>query len=231
LTPYSWKEVTPPIEAWERDDNVWMVYIASDPADPRTVFTGSYRLWRSRDEGDNWEPLSSTAIDSGTITAIEIAAADSQSIYVGTQNGKIIRSSDGGDTWSDDLSGALLPKRTITRIRTDPRNANHVFVTVANFGHSHVFRSLNGGRNWEDIDQGRLPDVPHHGVIIPRNHPDEVYVCNDAGVYVSPDSGESWRRLTDKLPRVSVVDLVYHDGEDTLTAATYGRSLWRLKVR
>jgi hypothetical protein len=57
-----------------------------------------------------------------------------------------------------------------------------------------------------------------------------VYVCNDAGVFMSADAGTNWQNLTKNLPRVMVVDLVYHTAKRTLSAATYGRSLYRLAV-
>ena len=49
--------------------------------------------------------------------------------------------------------------------------------------------------------------------------------------FTSPtDTGETWKNLTRNLPKVPIVDLVYHETDGTLTAASYGRSLWRLKV-
>jgi hypothetical protein len=57
-----------------------------------------------------------------------------------------------------------------------------------------------------------------------------LYVCSDAGVHVSSDAGDTWKSLTRNLPTVPIVDLVYHDVDSTLTAASYGRSIWRLKV-
>jgi photosystem II stability/assembly factor-like uncharacterized protein len=105
-----------------------------------------------------------------------------------------------------------------------------VFATVANFGSPHVFRSQDGGITWQAVDHGQLPDVPHHGIAIPVAHPSHVYVCNDAGVFVSHDDGGSWQNLSRNLPNVPVVDIVYHQTDATLTAATYGRSIWRLDL-
>ena len=104
-------------------------------------------------------------------------------------------------------------------------------VTVAGTGASHVFLSVNGGLTWVDIDQGKLPAVPHSAVVVPPDDPNALYVANDAGVYVTNDSGNSWTNLTRNLPNVMVVDLVYHQGEGMLWAATYGRSIWRIKIR
>jgi photosystem II stability/assembly factor-like uncharacterized protein len=105
-----------------------------------------------------------------------------------------------------------------------------VYVTIANFHASHVFRSKDGGATWADIDRGQLPDVPHHAVAIPNAKPSTVYVCSDAGVHVSTDAGETWKNLTRNLPTVPIVDLVYQEQEGTLSAASYGRSIWRLKT-
>ena len=184
-------------------------------------------MWRTRNDGASWSAVSSV-LDGSDITAIEIARGDSNRVYIGTVNGGFFRSLDGGNTWSADLASTTLPGRTITRIESGPADAQVVFVTVANFGHHHVFRSRDGGVTWQDVDQGQLPDVPHHSIAIPAANRQHVYICNDAGVFISTDSGDSWRNLTMNLPNVMVVDLVYQERDKTLTVATYGRSLWRL---
>jgi photosystem II stability/assembly factor-like uncharacterized protein len=141
------------------------------------------------------------------------------------------RSVDGGKTWSANLCGAALPGHAITRIdSTKELGSDFVVITLANFGHSHLFRSQDGGRTWEDIDKGRLPDVPHHAVRIRPDAPRTVYVANDAGVFVSRDAGRTWMNMTANLPNVMVVDLVLHEKDRTLSAATYGRSLWRTRI-
>jgi hypothetical protein len=119
---------------------------------------------------------------------------------------------------------------TITRLQSRPDDAEVVYATVANFGNRHVFRSADGGLNWVDIDRGELPDVPFHSVAVPAAHPARVYASCDVGVFVSDDEGATWANLTGNLPAVMVVDLVYHETDRTLTAATYGRSVWRLQV-
>ena len=107
----------------------------------------------------------------------------------------------------------MLPGVTVTRIATHPADAADVYVTVANFGNSHVFRSTDGGLSWADIDGGALPDAPHHAVLIRPDKPTELYVCSDAGVHVSPDGGATWLNATGNLPPVMVVDLVYQIGD------------------
>ncbi|HEX8139250.1 MAG TPA: hypothetical protein VF544_16935 [Pyrinomonadaceae bacterium] len=221
------QEVSPPATDNEIN-NVWMCYIAMDANDSNTVFTGSTRVWRTKTDGNSWTAVSTT-LDGSIISAIEIAASDSKRIYVGTENGGFFRSLDGGNTWSANLA-STLPGHSITRLAANPKDANTVYATIANFGHSHVFRSRDGGLHWEDVDKGQLPNATHHSIAIQRDAPKMIYVCNDVGVYVSSDGGDTWMNLTRNLPHVMVVDLVHHTNSRTLFAATYGRSIWRLKL-
>jgi photosystem II stability/assembly factor-like uncharacterized protein len=223
-----WKDASPPAKKSEQEA-VWMVFLEFDPKDSRTVFAGGLRVWRTRDDGNKWLAVS-PVLDGSSISAVEIAQADSNVVYVGTENGGIYRSLNGGNSWSGDLASPVLPGFTVTRILTSPTNAQIVYATVANFNARHVFRSKDGGVTWVDIDRGQLPDVPHHAIAIPSAKPMTLYVCSDAGVYVSTDAGDSWKSLTRNLPTVPIVDLVYHEADGTLTAASYGRSIWRLKV-
>lgn len=224
----TFKDVSPPA-APDEANFVWMCYIAMDPNASRTVFTGTYRVWRTKSDGDKWDPVS-PPLDGGRISAIEIAAKDSRRVYVGTENGGFFRSLDGGTTWSANLASATLPGHAMTRLASDPGDAKVVFATFANFGHSHVFRSRDGGETWEDIDKGQLPDVPHHCILMPADKSNRLFVCSDAGVFISPDAGGSWANLSKNLPSTMVVDLAYHLKDRTLSAATYGRSIWRLSI-
>jgi photosystem II stability/assembly factor-like uncharacterized protein len=221
-----WAEVSP-----TEEDSVkpWMVFVAMDVANSTTLFTGSNRMWRTTDDGDSWTPVSE-ALDGSDITAIDVARADRRRIYVGTENGGVFRSTNGGRTWSGNLASTTLPGRTITRVYSRADDANVVYATVANFGNHHVFRSPDGGLSWVDVDRGDLPDAPLLSLALPAAHPGRIYVCGDAGVFASDDEGATWANLTGNLPNVTVIDLVYHEDERSLTAATYGRSIWRLLV-
>jgi photosystem II stability/assembly factor-like uncharacterized protein len=223
-----WKVVSPP-ETEEIKKNTWMVFMSMDSRNPRRLFTGSVRVWRTRDDGNTWQAVSDV-LDGSPISALEVARADSDRIYVGTENGSIYRSTDAGANWSGNLASSTLPGVTITRLESRPDDADVLYATVANFGNSHVFRSADGGLNWVDIDNGQLGDAPLHSIAVPVAHPTRVYACGDLGVFVSDDEGATWANLTANLPPVIVVDLVYQETDHTLTAATYGRSVWRLQV-
>jgi photosystem II stability/assembly factor-like uncharacterized protein len=223
------KNVSPPASKDEQE-SIWMCFITFDPSNSDIVFTGSYRVWCSTNDGENWHAVS-PSFDDSPISAIEVAPADPGYVYIGTENGGFFRSKDGGKKWSPNLSSSILPGHTITRLESHPKDPKVVIATVANFGHSHVFRSKDGGLTWEDIDKGQLPDVPHHVSLIRNDEPDKIYVGNDAGVFYLDTAAGTWLNLTKNLPNAMVVDLVYHDRDGTLSAATYGRSIWRLKMK
>jgi photosystem II stability/assembly factor-like uncharacterized protein len=223
----AWAQISLPATTQERDA-VWMMYLDFHPTDTETVYAGGLGVWRTRDDGRTWRR--GPVLDGSAITAIEAAVGNARRIYAGTENGGVFRSMDGGTSWSADISGGLIPGVTITRIASHPTNADEVIVCVANFGGRHVFRSTNGGLTWRDIDGGRLPDVPHHALAIPTPAPGTLFVANDAGVFMTKDRGANWTNLTSNLPTSPVVDIVYHDASRTLYAATYGRSIWRLRI-
>ncbi|MDH5326026.1 MAG: hypothetical protein OEZ68_07415 [Gammaproteobacteria bacterium] len=222
----AYADVSPPASE-EEQSSVWMAFTAMNPDNPKELFTASQRVWRTRNQGNSWKAVS-PMLDYSAVTAIEVAVADTRCIYVGTTNGGFFRSLDGGDTWSANLASAALPGKTITRIESNPDNADLLYATVGGFGNAHVFRSENAGLTWEVIDNG-LPDVPHNAIVVQPDRPDRVFVANDVGVFVSENRGAYWQRLSRNLPNVPVVDLVYQK-DHTLTAATYGRSIWRLDM-
>ena len=224
----TYANVSPPFKDQDMG-GVWMVYTTFDPKNSNTVYTGNQRVYRTKNDGQSWAALT-PVLDGSPISAIEVAPADTKTVYVGTENGGLFCTFDSGAHWSANLAGPELPGVMITRIETNPSDARDVFITVGNFGNSHVFRSKDGGSSWDDIDNGKLPDVPHNALLIRMDKPTELYVCNDAGVFVTKNNGSTWTNATANLPNVMVVDLAFHTATKQLLAATYGRSIWRLQL-
>jgi len=229
-----WIDVTPDDATPSERGAVWMAEIVMDPSCPTTVFTASQRIWRTRNDGESWTPVS-PVLDSSVVTALEVCKSNPRILYAGTHNGGVFKSSDAGNSWSQNLAGALLPGKVVTGIKASPISPDVVFACVAGVDLSrpypHVYRSLDGGKTWEDADHGQLPNVPHHSLAFQDTAPPyALFVASDAGVFQSPDLANTWTNISGNLPHVMVTDLAYHTKDSTLTAATYGRGLWRLRI-
>jgi photosystem II stability/assembly factor-like uncharacterized protein len=202
----------------------------------KKLWLGTNRLWRTDNDGRSWKPVS-PSFDGSAISAIECAWADRKVMFVATSMGKIFRSTDSGVTWSGNLANAAIPQRLITRIGTHPKNASLVVVTVAASGvpgtslesdapYAHVFESEDRGETWRPLDG--LPDVVYNALAFETREPYRLFVGGDSGVWMH--DGRSWASVAGNMPNVVVSDLVFHHDDQILTAATYGRGIWRIRV-
>jgi photosystem II stability/assembly factor-like uncharacterized protein len=202
----------------------------------KTLWLGTNRLWRTGNDGRSWKPVS-PSFDGSAISAIECAPANYHVMFVGTSLGKIFRSMDGGVTWSGNLANAAIPQRLITRISTHPKTASLVVATVAASGvpgtslesnapYAHVFESDDMGLTWRSLDG--LPDVVYNALAFETREPYRLFVGGDSGVWMH--DGTSWASVAGNMPNVVVSDLTFHHDDQILTAATYGRGIWRLRV-
>ncbi len=239
-----WNNVQPseitPEEANARAFTV-MAMEPSTRSTSRTLWAGTVRLWRADSNGRNWRPASGS-FDNSPISAIAISQRRPKLMFVGTTSGGIHRSDDGGQTWTQSLSSIDIPARAITDIQFHPARPATIVVTVASSGikssgvelssgkdlpYRHVFQSDDLGNSWTDVDQGGLPNVVYYAACFATTPPYRLFVAGDLGVWVRMKPG--WLDISGNLPSVVVSDLVYHAKDHTLTAATYGRGVWRMK--
>ena len=242
----NWRNVSPkPGQVLEDERSQRAVTVLAIEPSPRggrrRLFAGTARLWSTNTNGRRWK-RASPVFDRSPISAIGISSANSRTMFVGTTTGGIFRSRDGGATWSENLAGPDIPSRAITSIQIHPKFAATVVVTVAATGiagsgvelgtgaslpYGHVFRSNDGGAFWEDIDGGALPNVAYFAATYETHPPYRLFVAGDVGVWAEIDG--QWLHINGNLPSVVVSDLVYHHKDRTLTAATYGRGVWRMR--
>ncbi|HUQ81663.1 MAG TPA: dockerin type I domain-containing protein [Gemmatimonadaceae bacterium] len=197
--------------------------LVMDPTTPTTLYFGTLKLYKTTNDGVTWT-TSGTDLSkgNGNISAIAPSLADPQVVYVGTNDGNVQVSTDGGTSFTLRTTG--LPNRAVTDIAVDRANAQRAVVTFSGFGVPHVYLTTDGGGTWTSVSNG-LPDVPHNAVaLIPGGN--RIFVGTDLGVYESGDNGATWTPGPSGMPNVTVTDLVYHGASGTLIAATHGRGVF-----
>ena len=221
------------------DKKNWNTPFAFDPVNPQVLYYGANRLYKTTNRATTWQVISPYLTSGGgdgsavygTITTIAVAPSNTQYIYVGTDDGHVWSTTDGGQGWTEISSG--LPLRWITRVGTDPYDENIVYVTLSGYRYDsnlpHVFRSPDAGGTWFDIT-GNLPEAPVNDIIIDPALDSTIYVATDFGVFVTRNLGQGWQMVGNNLPNVPVVDLDFHAPSRMLVAATYGRSMYTFDV-
>ncbi len=197
-----------------------------DPVAPTTLYFGTNRLYRTTNEGSQWTSISTDLTKgSGFITTIAVAKSDPLTIYVGTSDGNVNVTRDGGATFTLRTTG--LPDRWVTRVHIDPLDATHALLTVSSFGTGHVFETKDAGVSWTDISAG-LADAPANAVVFVPSV--GIMVGTDVGVFQAPSPGAPWVAGPVGIPNVIVNDLIYVPGANLLLAGTYGRGMFAYTV-
>ncbi|MGH9471903.1 MAG: WD40/YVTN/BNR-like repeat-containing protein [Terriglobales bacterium] len=239
-------DIRPPQSLYpERLRYNWIAPIALSPEDPKTLYAGAQVLFRSRDRGDHWEVISPdlTTNDKSkigfpstpycTISTLSPSPLSEDEIWVGTDDGKVQLTRNGGATWTDltprlTASGAPAD-RWVSRVFASPHNAGTAFVAKSGFHnddfHPYLYKTTDYGQTWTALSAG-LPQAPINVIVQDRRNSHLLFVGNDLGVYVSLDDGAHWSRLQSNLPTIPVQDLLIHPRENDLVLATYGRALW-----
>ncbi len=154
-----------------------------------------------------------------------VYAATAPTTLFGGSRSKIYATTNGGNSWNN-VTRSNLPDRYPMDIAIDPTNEARAYVVWSGFGTGHVFRTDNYGITWEDITNG-LPDIPHTAVIVDPLFPNNIYVGNDLGVFVSTNFGQSWEPYMEGLPEaVMVFDLKIAPVNRKLRVATHGNGAY-----
>ncbi len=206
------------------DPALFIPPLVMDPVNPQVLYFGTDHLYRTVDNAESWSPISGAV--SGSVSAIAVAPGDPQTIYIGTNGGYVLVTTNGGGTWTPVTSG--LPNRYVTDIAVASADPQRAYITVSGFGSGHVFRTVNRGVSWQNISSN-LIDVPVNAIIrLPGSN--ELYIGTDLGVFRSADDGLTWAPSTPGLPNVAVLDLALQNATQTLVAATHGRGMFAYTV-
>jgi photosystem II stability/assembly factor-like uncharacterized protein len=222
----------------------WSTPFQVSPHNPRALHVGSSHVLRSINRGTAWEIISpdltlgqpgSADAAAHTISTLAESPLKAGLLFVGTDDGRLHVTRDGGAHW-DDLSDKLseVPgERWISRVECSRAVDQIAYLAIDRHRNDdrrpYVFRTTSGGTKWENITR----NLPVNGCVHvvredPRN-PDLLYVGTEFGLFLSLDRGATWHRHGG-LPTVAVHDLLIHPRDHELVIATHGRGIWIMDV-
>ena len=233
----------------------WNSPIVFSQHDKTTVFLAGNVVFKSPDFGKTWEQISPDLTtndpeklkDAGGPVAIENTTAEYHStiisiaespvqkgqIWVGTDDGNLQVTTDGGRNWRNlikNVSG-LGANSPVSHVEPSRTNANTAFVAfdrhMFDDFRPYIFKTTDSGKTWTSIS-GNLPGKAYVQVV--REDPKNtnlLYAGTELGLFASYNGGKDWFRLNLKnLPNVAVHDILIHPRENDLILATHGRSIW-----
>ncbi len=236
-------------------------YIVS-PFSPTRLYWASSRVYRSDDRGDHWmpispdltrsldprvipimgklwDPLETVAYNNATTPLSDIVTIDESPlmeglIYIGTDDGLVQVTEDGGKTWRKTEKFADFPEGIyVTSVRASPRDANVVFATLNNWQRGdfkpYIVRSDDRGRTFKSIN-GDFPASRMDAWSIVQDHVNGnlLFVGAEFGLFFTVDGGSHWAQLKGGLPTAQVRDLAIQKRESDLVLGTFSRGFYVL---
>ncbi len=249
-----------PAEGEPHERYNWDAPILVSPHSPTRLYHGSYRVWRSDDRGDTWEPISGDLTRNqerielpimgkqqswdepwdmfamstyNTITSLSESPVKEGLIYVGTDDGLIQITENGGENWREIEAGDLpgVPETAfVNDIKADLFDENTVYVALDNhkFGDldPYLLKSTDKGKSWQSI----VSNIPDRTLVwrIVQDHekPELLFTGTEFGVYFTLDGGKKWAKLKGGVPTISFRDLAIQKRENDLVGATFGRGFY-----
>lgn len=235
----------------------WNAAIAQDPFDKSTIYYGSQFLNISKNKGASWEIISpdlttndSVKTDQSkngglsiditgaenycTILAIEPSSKQKGVIWVGTDDGNLQLTKDGGKTWVN-FRGKIpgMPVGCwIPQIRASKYNAAEVFVVCNDYRRGdfspYIFRSTDFGTTWTRLVDDQKVKGYALTLIQDPVEPNLIFVGTEQGLWISFDNGKKFQQFKNGYPSVSTYDFAIQEREADLVIATFGRALWIL---
>ncbi|HET6898148.1 MAG TPA: hypothetical protein VFK70_07365, partial [Vicinamibacteria bacterium] len=245
--------VDPTLVYRDVDRATWTLPLAFSRRDPRVLYFARERLFRTEDGGQHWTAISpdlsredpgvpptldtATAADKpragrrhGVIYSIAPSRLADRDLWVGTDDGKVWRTRDEGEHWTDVTPAVLTPWSKVGIIDASHFDPETAYIAVDRHRlddfRPYVYRTHDGGRTWTAAAAG-IPEGSFVNAV--REDPVRrglLYAGTERGMYVSFDDGDHWQILQQNLPVTSVRDIDVH-GNDVVIG-THGRAFWIL---
>ena len=238
----------------------WDSPLLVSPHAPGRLYYGGHRLYRSDDRGDNWTPVSgdltrnldrsemeimgriwpedAVGLHLYTTTMSVITTFDESSlveglIYVGTDDGLVQVTEDGGESWRRLESIPGLPEQIyVTDMFASRRDSEVVFATFNNWQRGDfkpwVLMSDDRGRTWTDITSNLPQRSGAWSIVQDHANPSLLFAGLEFGVYFSVDGGSRWVELRGGIPRMAARDLHIQRQWTDLVVGTFGRGIFIL---
>ena len=219
----------------------WRTPLIMSSHNSDVLYCGANRLYRSMDQGESWKPISKDLttnkqpqgnVPYSTITAVSESPLKFGLIWVGTDDGNIQLSKDGGNSWK--LVSKKLPRnKWISSISASPHDKKTAFMSLNGYRYdefkTYLYKTTDYGKTWTSI-KGNLPEAVVNVVLPDPINKDLIYAGTDDGAYMSLNNGSNWQRITG-VPNVATYDMVVHPRDNELVIATHGRSMYVMDVK
>jgi photosystem II stability/assembly factor-like uncharacterized protein len=221
-------------------------------ADPHALYLGSNVLFKTTNGGQSWDIISpdltredpgvppnlGVFVESdpakgkhrGVIYSIAPSPKDANLVWIGTDDGLIQVTHDGGKNWQNVTPPELTPWSKLAQMDASHFDTATAYAAVNRFRlddlHPYIYSTHDGGKTWQKIITGLPENEPVNTV---REDPERkglLFAGTERSVYVSFDDGDRWQSLQLNLPATSIRDLVVH--QDDVVVGTHGRSFWIL---
>jgi photosystem II stability/assembly factor-like uncharacterized protein len=235
------KMITPRHELGEKPLRFnWQSPILLSTHNQDILYFGSNKLHRSLDKGDTWETISADLTNGykkgnvpfGTLTAIHESPLKFGLLYVGTDDGNMHVTRDGGDTWKK-ITDGVAQNMWVSRIQASAHDKATVYASLNGYRWDdftpYLYMSTNYGEKWERIGLD-LPNEPINVVKEDPKNPNILYVGTDHALYVSLDKGKSFMLMDKDMAYTPIHDLVIHPRDKELVVGTHGRSIYIANV-
>ncbi|MDA0875487.1 MAG: glycosyl hydrolase, partial [Bacteroidetes bacterium] len=214
----------------------WQTPILLSPHNQDIFYYGANRLYRSMNRGEDLKPISPDLtgggrpgdVPFGTLTTISESPLRFGLIYVGSDDGFIHVTRDGGVNWTR-IDGGLPQGFWVSRVVASSHAEGRVYATLNGYRSDHfdayAFVSEDFGNTWTRIGDD-LPAEPVNVIIEHHENPELLFVGTDHAVYASLDRGQTFHGFAADLPFAAVHDLKIQTRENDLVIGTHGRSIW-----